>query len=183
MASRHGGTDFGGPCLDSTCRALLMLFVGSMAILNVTTSLLTAQHIIAPTLYLGYRAVSPGLYLVGVTTTRAILAEWLWHSAGNAPEHPSRYILSTPLGFLANCLLIAAAPFVRLLHIITCPTCHPPSRCPGMWTRARYSGKNSRQRARWSRSHRTKSRKIEANRAKSLEKWTLAARRSSYCVI
>ena len=31
--------------------------------------------------------------------------------------------------------------------------------------------------------NRTKSRKIEANRAKSLEKWTLAARRSSYCVI
>ena len=28
-----------------------------------------------------------------------------------------------------------------------------------------------------------KSRKIEANRTKSLEKWTLAARRSSYCVI
>ena len=79
----------------------------------------------------------------------------IWHSAGNAPEHPSRYVLSTPPGgLLANCLLIAAAPFVRLLHIITCLTCHPPSRCPGMWTRARYSGNNSRQRARWSRSHR-----------------------------
>ena len=79
-----------------------MLFVGFLAIFNVTTSLLTAQHIIAPTLYLGYRAVSTGLYLVGVTTTRASLAEWLWHSAGNAPEHPSRYVLSTPPGFLAN---------------------------------------------------------------------------------
>ena len=42
MASRHGG-----PCLDS--RALMMLFVGFLAIFNVTTSLLTAQHIIAPT--------------------------------------------------------------------------------------------------------------------------------------
>ena len=60
----------------------MMLFVGFLAIFNVTTSLLTAQHIIAPTLYLGYRAVSTGLYLVGVTTTRASLAEWLWHSAG-----------------------------------------------------------------------------------------------------
>jgi hypothetical protein len=97
-----------------------MLFVGFLAIFNVTTSLLTAQHIIAPTLYLGYRAVSTGLYLVGVTTTRASLAEWLWHSAGNAPGHSSRSVLSTPPGFLANCLLIAAAPFLRLLHVITC---------------------------------------------------------------
>ena len=46
MASRTGG-----PRLDS--RAILTLFVGSMAILNVTTSLLNAQHLIAPTLYLG----------------------------------------------------------------------------------------------------------------------------------
>jgi hypothetical protein len=44
MASRTGG-----PRLDS--RAILTLFVGSMAILNVTTSLLNAQHLIAPTLY------------------------------------------------------------------------------------------------------------------------------------
>ena len=60
MASRTGG-----PRLDS--RAISTLFVGSLAILNVTTSLLNAQHIIAPALYLGYRAVSTGLHLMGVT--------------------------------------------------------------------------------------------------------------------
>ena len=74
-----------------------MLFVGFLAIFNVTTSLLTAQHIIAPTLYLGYRAVSTGLYLVGVTTTRASLAEWLYGIAQVTPRNTRHAMYSQRL--------------------------------------------------------------------------------------